>query len=358
MPSKGPICVISNRWLCLLLLIATAVGAAGDDRVQLTLNISEAEAVLGILSKRSTGQVLTAADWQKIFASEPYMRLKKREASMHRDFTDEDFKTFVLTDRLLKQAPYLRRTLDAWKKSNMSAIADRILPYLPADASIKASVYPVIKPKSNSFVFEADTSPTIFLYLDPEQSESEFENTVAHESHHIGFSDAEKQYESRIKSLPENARQAAKWMGAFGEGLAVLAASGSADVHPMKDFDSDQRIRWDQDMKYVDQELIEVNQFFLDVIGGGFAKPEVADHVGFTFFGYRGPWYTVGYLMGRAVEKRFGRAVLIQCMSDPRQLLAKYNEVATEQNASGKDKLPVWSAEVLQAVGVHVENNK
>jgi Putative zinc dependent peptidase (DUF5700) len=196
--------VISNRWLCLLLL--------------------------GILSKRSTGQVLTAADWQKSFASEPFMRLKEPEASMHRDFTDEDFKTFVLTDRLLKQAPHLRRTLDAWKKSNMSAIADRILPYLPADASIKATVYSVIKPKSNSFVLEADTSPAIFLYLDPEQSESEFENIVAHESHHIGFSDADKQYKSRIKSLPENARKAAKRMGAFGEGLAVLAAAGFADA--------------------------------------------------------------------------------------------------------------------------------
>jgi hypothetical protein len=104
-------------------------------------------------------------------------------------------------------------------------------------------------------------------------------------------------------------------------------------------------------MKFVDQELIQVNQFFLDTIDGGFAKPEVADHVGFTFFGYRGPWYTVGYKMGQLVEQRFGRAVLIECMSDPRQLLAKYNEAATELNAAGKDKLPLWSPELLKAVG-------
>lgn len=340
------------------MLVATAVGAAADDRVHFTLNTSEADAVLAILSKRAAGQDVAAADWQKLFASEPYLRLKKREASMHRDFTDEDFKAFVLSDGLAKQAPSLQRTLDAWKKSDLPVTANRILPYLPPDANVKASVYPVIKPRTNSFVFETDTNPAIFLYLDPEQSQSEFENIVAHESHHIGFSDANKQYEERIKSLPENARKAAEWMGAFGEGLAVLAAAGSADVHPMKDFNNDQRIRWDQDMKFADQELIEVNQFFLDVIAGGFAKPEVADHVAFTFFGYRGPWYTVGYLMGRTVEKRFGRAVLIQCMSDPRQLLAKYNEVAAEQNATGKDKLPLWSAEVLQAVGAHVAGTK
>ena len=57
--------------------------------------------------------------------------------------------------------------------------------------------------------------------------------------------------------------------------------------------------------------------------------------------------------MGSMIEKRFGRAVLIECMSDPRGLLAKYNQAAAEQNAIGKEeKLPLWSAELLKAVGV------
>ena len=347
--------IVRHRWLCLLVLVLIAAGAAAEDRVQFTLDTSEADAVLAILNKRAAGQEPSAADWQKLFASEPYQRLKKREASMHRDFTDDDFKAFVLSDALAKRAPSLQRTLDSWKKSDLRHIADRILPYLPPDAKVKASIYPVIKPKTNSFVFETDSNPAIFLYLDPEQSQSEFENIVAHESHHIGFSDANKKYEEQIKSLPENARKAAEWMGAFGEGLAVLAAAGSADVHPLKDFNNDQRIRWDQDMKFVDQQLIQLNQFFLDIIHGGFAKPEVADHVAFTFFGYRGPWYTVGYLMGRTVEQHFGRAVLIQCMSDPRQLLAKYNEAAAKQNAAGNEKLPLWSDDVLQAVGIPIK---
>ena len=71
-----------------------------------------------------------------------------------------------------------------------------------------------------------------------------------------------------------------------------------------------------------------------------------------TFFGYRGPWYTVGYRMGQLVEKRYGRAVLIECMADPRLLLAKYNEAAAEINESGKEKLTLWSPEVLRAVGM------
>ena len=344
--------------LIAVLLAATAALASAEDRVRFTLNTSEADAVLAILDKRAAGKPVSDADWQRLFTSEPYLRLKKREASMHRDFTDEDFKNFVVSGELAKKAPLLQRTLDAWKKADLPAAANRILPYLPSNAQVKASVYPVIKPKTNSFVFETTSNPAIFLYLDPEESQTEFENIVAHESHHIGFSDANKQYEERIKSLPPNAQKAAEWMGAFGEGLAVLAAAGSADVHPMRDFNADQRIRWDQDMKFVDQELVQVNQFFLDIIGGGFTKPEIADHVAFTFFGYRGPWYTVGYKMGQLVEKHFGRAVLIECMSNPPQLLVKYNESAAEENAAGKDKLPMWSHEVLKAVGAPIATRK
>jgi hypothetical protein len=338
--------------LLTLVLLATGAALAAEERVQFTLDTSEAEAVLAILDKRAAGQPVGEADWQRLFASPPYLRLKQREASMHRDFTDDDFRSFVLSAELAQRAPRLRITLEAWRQADLRAAANRILPYLPADARVKASVYPVIKPKSNSFVFEPTSNPAIFLYLDPEASRSEFENIVAHESHHIGFSDANRQYDERIQSLPENPRKAAEWMGAFGEGLAVLAAAGSADVHPMRDFDSDQRVRWDQDMKFVDQQLIQVNQFFLDVLHGGFTKPEIADHVAFTFFGYRGPWYTVGYKMGQLVEQRYGRAVLVECMSDPRQLMLKYNQAAAEQNAAGKEKLPLWSPELLQAVGV------
>ena len=335
------------------LILFAAVAFAADSRVEFKLDTSEADAVLAILELRAAGRQVTDSDWHRLFASEPYLRLKKREADMHRDFTDDDFRRFVQSDDLSKRAPALRHTLDAWKKADLRGAAERILPYLPADARVKASVYPVIKPKTNSFVFETDVNPAIFLYVDPDQSPSEFMNTVAHESHHIGFSDAGKQYEEKIKALPENARKAAEWMGAFGEGLAVLAAAGSADEHPMRDFNDDQRIRWDQDMKFVDQQLLQVNQFFIDVISGGFAKPEVADHVAFTFFGYRGPWYTVGYRMGSFVEKRFGRGVLIKCMSDPRLLLAKYNEAAREENRAGRiDNLPLWSTEILKAVGV------
>ena len=215
---------------------------------------------------------------------------------------------------------------------------------------MRAKVYPVVKPRDNSFVFEADTDPAIFLAVDPTQSESAFANTVAHELHHIGLASLSAAYETRISKLAANPRQAARWMGAFGEGLAVLAAAGSPDVHPMRDFPDADRIRWDQDDELFDQLVGQLNGFFLDVVQGGFAKPEVADRVALGFFGYRGPWYTVGWRMGALVERRLGRAALLDCLRDPRLLLARYNEAAAAANATSPAKLPLWSPELLAAV--------
>jgi hypothetical protein len=336
--------------LCLLVLAARPA-AADAGRVRLTLDASAAEAVLAILQERAAARPVGEALWRRLFATEPYARLKEREAGLRRAFTDDDFKRFVLSGELAARAPELQRTLEAWRKADLRAVAERILPYLPSDARVRAKVYPVIKPRPNSFVFDATGDPAIFLYLDPRQSPSDFANTVAHESHHIGYADASHRYQERVKGLPANARKAAEWLGAFGEGLAVLAAAGSADVHPLQDFEPGERVRWDQDQRFFDQILPQLDQFFLDLVDGGFARPEVADHVAFTFFGYRGPWYTVGYRMGALVEKRYGRAVLVECLSDPRLLLARYNRAAAEANASGKEALPLWSARLLEAVG-------
>jgi hypothetical protein len=187
----------------LLLSFALAAPASSPASAHLSLNTSEAEAVLNILDKRARGSHITDGDWQALFTSEPYIRLKKREASMHRDFTDEDFRRFVLLPELLAKRDALARTLANWKRADLDAAAGRGRNYLPAEATIKAKVYPVIKPKTNSFVFEPNTDPAIFLYLDPEQSASDFQNTVAHESHHIGLTDAQAKYDRVVEAAPE-----------------------------------------------------------------------------------------------------------------------------------------------------------
>src|SRR5262245_54192503 len=155
--------------------------------VNVRLVTDEAEAVLAVLAKKKTDQPITEADWQRVFQSEGYIRLKKRESSMKRSFDDADFKTFVLSDQVAEQAQALEETLTRWSRADITDAARLALAYLPKQARISAKIYPVIKPQTNSFVFEVKTDPAIFLYLDPAVSREKFENTLAHELHHIGY---------------------------------------------------------------------------------------------------------------------------------------------------------------------------
>ena len=330
---------------------AKAQTIADNDRINLALNTDEAKAVLAILDKLNAKGKITDADWNGLFSTEPYIRLKKREASFHRDFTDEDFKTFVLSPELSAKRDALRHTLEEWEKKDLRASAERVLTYLPAQATIRAKVYPVIKPRTNSFVFETETNPAIFLYLDPAESAAEFENTVAHELHHIGFSSVHSGFDEKLHALPANVQPAVEWMGAFGEGFAMLGAAGSPDVHPHAVSSPQDRARWDRDMANFNEDLAALQQFFLDIINQKFKTKDEINEKAASFFGEQGPWYTVGYKMAVIVEKRYGRPALIECMIDPRELLTRYNVAAAELNQRGSEKLALWSPELLSKIG-------
>ncbi len=327
--------------------------AQAPDRLQLRFDASEAEAVLGIIAKHQARQAVTDSDWQRLLATEPYRRLKARAASFQVTLSDSAFERFVLSDALGARASELRRALDAWKGADLGAAAARAFAYLPSDARIRAKVFVVIKPQTNSFVFEVRTDPTIFLYLDPSRSTAEFENTVAHELHHIGYASVSARDDSAVAALPPNARAAAQWAGAFGEGFAMLAAAGGPDAHPHADSPAADRERWDRDVANFGPDLLKIQQFLLDVASGRLATSEERERVGYGFFGEtQGPWYTVGWKMAVTIERHFGRARLIECMLDPRQVLATYNQAAAEENRTAGAQLPVWSPELLRALGV------
>src|ERR1044071_9682976 len=103
--------------LCLLFvcLLAPATLAASPPRVNVRLVTDESEAVLALLAKSNANQPITESDWQKIFSSEGYVRLKQREHAMKRSFEDGDFKTFALSDQLAQRAQALETTLAKWK---------------------------------------------------------------------------------------------------------------------------------------------------------------------------------------------------------------------------------------------------
>jgi hypothetical protein len=334
-----------------LFFIDVHVAAQDSNRIHLQLDSSEAEAVLSIVDKQAAGTAPTDSDWKRLFETEPYVRLKRREAAMHRDFTDDDFKKFVLSPELAGKANALRQTLDKWKQADIQASARGVLNYLPDQAVIKARVFPMIKPVTNSFVFESETNPAIFLYLDPEESAAKFENTVAHELHHIGYASVSSLANEKQKDVPANAKPAVEWMGAFGEGFAMLAAAGGPDVDPHAASSPQEHARWDHDLANFNTDLGALQQFFMDVIDQKLTTKEKINERAYSFFGdAQGAWYTVGYKMAVIVEKRFGRKVLIDCMLDPRELLARYNQAATEINERDPKKLALWSSDLLQKI--------
>lgn len=346
---------IFNPCLTVIIIFAAAlVVSAQTSAVNVPLVTDEAEAVLAILEKRKANQPVTDADWQRVFQSEGYTRLKKRETSMQRSFEDSDFKTFVLSEQLAARAPALKDTLEKWKRVDITRAARLALDYLPKDAYIRAKIYPVIKPRENSFVFDVKTDPAIFLYLDPSKSASKFENTLAHELHHIGYGTTCPRHEvsAEIGKLSTNVQTTLRWTGAFGEGFAMLAAAGGPDVHPHAVSDSGERAQWDKDVANFNSDLKKVEKFLLDVLENKLTQEQVQT-TGFSFFGTQGPWYTVGWQMAVLIEKTFGRAKLIDAFCDQRLLFATYNEAAEKHNRSAEKPLALWSNSLIDAFGGH-----
>ena len=324
---------------------------AGDSlaqQVDVRLVTDEAEAVLAVLAKKKANDAITQADWARVFSSEGYTRLKKRELSMQRPFEEAEFQKFVLSDELGQRAAALEETLAKWKRTDVTRSAELALAYLPAGARIRAKIYPVIKPRDNSFVFEVKTDPAIFLFLDPAVSPKKFENTLAHELHHIGYGTScpSSATSAAIAKLSNPAQIVLRWIGAFGEGYAMLAAAGGPSVHPHEVSNADERARWDQDMKNLNADLRKVEAFFKRVLENNISDADMQKE-GFAFFGIQGPWYTVGWRMVSLIEETYGRKRLIEVMCDPRLLLATYNEAAAAYNRKAKEPLATWSDSVV-----------
>ncbi|HWZ83802.1 MAG TPA: DUF5700 domain-containing putative Zn-dependent protease [Terriglobales bacterium] len=317
------------------------------ERVQLTLDSSEADAALVILQKESENVPVSEADWSVLFATAPYKHLKKREAAMHADLTDDAFRTFLSNRETIARTQDLKRTLQAWKQAPLTSIVERVLTYLPEGAQIHAWVYPEIKPAKNSFVWGTGDERAIVLYLNPALTRAQFENKVAHESHHIGLNSLEKEQVVAVSGLSPTQKKAVGWLGAFGEGVAMLAAAGSPDRHPHSEDDEAARKQWDSDMAQFNINLAAVQQFLLDILDGKLTNDSEMEQRADPFYDTQGAWYTVGYRMACEVEKRFGRQTLTEALVDPRKLLVLYNRAA-EQNRGRANDLAVWSSELLK----------
>jgi hypothetical protein len=323
-----------------------ALAGRGDDPAAgVRLIMDQADAALSILETALPGP---EEQWATLWRAEGYRRLHQREAAMGRAFSDSSFRAFLLSDSLRTRAPSLRSTAESWRQADITAAARRALAYLPSGASLRARLYPVIKPRTNSFVFELNTdSAAIFMYVDPSVSRAKFENTLAHELHHVGYAAAC----ANDAGIDDARGQVRRWSGAFGEGLAMLAAAGGVDVHPHEVSNPEERAVWDRDYAHVGSDLKRIEAFFSDVLAGRVTGNEIQQRA-MTFFGdAQGPWYTVGYLMASTVERAHGRDALLATICSPASLMRAFNEAAARNNRDRGTQLPLWSADLLDAIG-------
>ncbi len=322
------------RALVSLLLLTSALSAAADLRV--TLDTAEPERVLAIADRLARGRRVSEAQWNALFATAGYRDLKAREAAMQRAFTDEEFRAFVASPAVLENRAALRRTLASWKRFDVAAAARRAMRYLPEGASATAVVYPLIKPRTNSFVFRAERGMAIFLYLDPKISAAKFENTAIHELHHIGYASA-----CPTPSGSSAFALARGYLGGFGEGLAVLAAAGSAETHPHHVSSAAERAVWERDVAKVADDIPRLEAFFTAILDGKLGERDAVAREFLRFIATgdvpQGAFYTVGWTMAATIERASGRGALVALMCDPVRMMRAYNAIAREKG------LPQWS---------------
>lgn len=319
-------------------------------KIDVAIISDEADCVLNILKKKSENIAITENDWQKLFASEGYVGLKIRENAMKRPFTDSEFKSFVLSDTLGVRMKELEKTLDEWKKVDINALVKLALAYLPDGAAIKTKVFIEIKPKQNSFVFNLLSGPAIFLYMNPSVSKEKFKNTLAHELHHIGYNqNCAKSFNMGLILLSEAKRNVINWIGAFGEGFAMIAAAGDSEINPHEYSSKEDKERWNKDVANFNEDLKKVESFFFDILSGKLTRQAVTDKA-MEFFGIQGPWYTVGWKMSIVIEKTYGHKKLLECIIDHRKLLPTFNKAVIEYNNKFNENLCTWSDALIAEI--------
>lgn len=338
--------------LVALAFVPTFVGAedpALPPRAEVRFDRAEAEAALAIFEKQAAGNEITDADWKKLFATTGYKRLEARETGMGRSFTEAEFKDFMNMPRTPAQISALQRTLEAWSSQSIDVPARAALAYLPADARLKATVFPMIKPKPNEFVFDLKGDPAIFLYLDPEVSDAKARNTMAHELHHVGLNSVcPRPFDGKEDPAPVATVRA--WVLSFNEGFAMVAAAGGSHIHPHADRTAKERKEWDTNLAQFDKQFTGLNALFLSILDGKAGDEAALKQKLMSYFGVQGPWYTVGWKMAATIEAQLGKKRVIDAFCDSADLLTAYNQAAARQNKTGGEHLPLWDSRLVDAL--------
>lgn len=312
--------------------------------------LDQCEAALEVIEFNVKGNpTLRNSSLEKLFNTKGYLWLKERELAMGelgQAFSDEKFKEFILSDNLKEKLHQLQAVLSKLRDLDMEEMVEKAQGYLPEDFPIDSYLVPLIKPLENSFVYQIDGKIAVFLYLNPQYTKAEMENIIIHELHHVGLGEIYKAIPSQIEN--SGLREIFRWTQALGEGYAMLAAAGGVDQHPVF-YDSELKNKWDQRMDSFADDFEQVNKFFIKLLKQELNEADAMEK-GFEMFGIQGPWYTVGWQVAVTIEKVYGRKSLIECIANPLQQFAMFNNAIKIHNLEQRIVPLGWSGEIINFI--------
>ena len=331
-------CVIALLWV---------YPARAEVRIRAVFD--QADAALAIMERLAAGDAVTADHWSSLWQSEGYTRLLEREAAMGRDEGfGEKLEAWLSDPAIHGNVAAWRAAVERFRSFDANGPGNRAAAYLPDGVELEASFYPVIKHTTNTFVYDLDNDPAIFMTVDPDDSALFVESVLAHELHHVGYAQCPEQDD--LPSLSEEQRWVVRYLGIFGEGIATLATAGGPLTHPHFYSTPDEWAVWERDVANVDDDHARIETFFLRVLDGRIPAAERTGTV-FSFIASpdvpQGPAYTLGWKMAALIERTLGRERLVDAICDPREFLTLYNEASALTPAADATRLPVWSEEFL-----------
>lgn len=334
------------RSLAALLIALGTLAPARAQTVAVDTEFDEAIAVLELFDALNEGREPTADEWNALWNSVAYRRLIEREKTFG---LDEAFpgklEAWIRNPQNYSRADDFRRALDTLDGINAQSAGERAGAYLPAGTTLRATYYAVIKHTPNSFVFDLSGDPAIFLTVDPDRPAQYVESTLTHELHHVGMEQCP--HVPDYDALDSQQQWTINVLAMFGEGLAMLATAGDPDTHPHFFAPAAEWMTWERDVMNVSAELRRTEAFFVDALSGETSEDQLLETL-FTFFNTadvpQGGAYTLGWKMTAVIERRYGRAALVERVCDFRKVLELYNQ------AAGEAGLPLWSPDFLAAL--------